>query len=79
MKKGIASILVAALAAFLTLASVAILVGASFSITMMTNPIERAVATAAELLLGIFWLLGTTYIATRLAVAIFREKSSRSA
>jgi len=74
MKKLLASILVAALAAALTLASVIVLVGASFSIAMMTNSAERAVATTAELLVGVFWLLGTTYIATRLAVFIFDEK-----
>ena len=69
-----ASALVAALAVALTLASVIVLVGASFSIAMMTNPAERTLATAAELLAGVFWLLGTTYVATRLAVLIFDEK-----
>jgi hypothetical protein len=75
MKKLLASILVAILAAALTLASVIVLVGASFSIAMMTNPVERAVATVVELLAGVFWLLGTTYVATRLAVLIFEEKT----
>jgi cytochrome c biogenesis protein CcdA len=74
MKKLAGSVLVAVLAAVLTLASVIVLIGSSFSIAMMTNPAKRALATAAELLAGVFWLLGTTYVATRLAVLIFDEK-----
>jgi len=74
MLKIFASVLVAALAAALTLASVVVLVGASFSIAMMTNSAERALATAAELLAGTLWLLGTTYVSTRLAVLIFTDK-----
>jgi hypothetical protein len=36
-----------------------------------TNPALRAVATILELIVGILWLLGTVFAATRLAVRIF--------
>ena len=76
MRKTLASALVSALATGLTLASAIVLIGASFSVAMMTNPAGRALAIAAELLAGALWLLGTTYVTTRLAVVIFYEKSS---
>lgn len=74
MKKIVASVLVAVLAAALTLASVVMLIGTSFSIAIMVNPAKRDLATGVELLVGAFWLLGTTYVSTRLAVLIFVEK-----
>ena len=75
MRKLLASVLVAALAGSLTLASTIVVVGVSFGIPMMSNRAERAAATVAELLVGVLWLLGTTYVTTRLAVLIFAEKS----
>jgi hypothetical protein len=74
MKKVLASIVVAALAVTLTLASVIALVGATISISTIANPALRAAAVVAELLTGSFWLLGTTYVATLLATLIFAEK-----
>ena len=74
MKKVLASIVVAALAVTLTLASVIALVGATISISTIANPALRAAAVVAELLTGSFWLLGTTYVATLLATSIFAEK-----
>jgi hypothetical protein len=62
LKKWAALVIVAALAVTLTLGSVIVLVGASISISRMSNPAMRALATAAELLTGMLWLVGTIYI-----------------
>jgi hypothetical protein len=71
LKKWAALAIVAALAVTLTLGSAIILVGATISISRMTNPAMRALATIAELLTGMLWLVGTVYIVTHLAVLIF--------
>lgn len=76
LKKWAALAIVAALAVTLTLGSVIFLVGATISISRMTNPAMRALATAAELLAGTLWLVGTIYIVTHLAVLIFGKDSS---
>jgi hypothetical protein len=76
MKKWAALTIVAALAVALTLGSVIILVGATISISRMSNPAMRALATLAELLAGMLWLVGTVYIVTHLAVLIFGKASS---
>ena len=76
LKKWAALAIVAALAVTLTLGSVVGLVGATISISRMTNPAMRALATVAELLIGMLWLVGTVYIVTHLAVLIFGESKS---
>lgn len=76
LKKWAALAIVAALAVTLTLGSVVVLVGATISISQMTNPAMRALATLAELLTGMLWLVGTVYIVTHLAVLIFGKDSS---
>ena len=76
MKKWAALAIVAALAVTLTLGSVIVLVGATISISQMTNPVMRALATLAELLTGMLWLVGTVYIVTHLAVLIFGKDNS---
>lgn len=78
LKKWAALAIVGVLAVALTLGSVIVLVGATISISQMTNPAMRALATVAELLTGMLWLVGTIYIVTHLAVLIFGDgKSSR--
>ena len=74
MKATLASILGAALVGVLTLGCVAALVGASLSISTMTNPVARNIATAAEVAAGMAWLLATTWLSTQLAVRIYRKK-----
>jgi len=76
MKKVVAVILVMVLTATVTLTAVIVLVGASISISQITSPALRAVAVAAALFAGIAWLLGAVYIATHLAVRIFRHEVS---
>ena len=76
LKKWAALAIVAALAVTLTLGSAIVLVGATISISRMSHPAMRALATVAELLSGMLWLVGTVYIVTHLAVLIFGEKSS---
>jgi hypothetical protein len=50
------------------------LVATSFRVAMISHPTERAWAMGAELVAGVVWLLGTTYVATRLTVQVFAEK-----
>jgi hypothetical protein len=76
LKKWAALALVAVLAVTLTLGSVTVLVGATISISRMSNPLLRGLATVAELVTGILWLVGTIYIVTNLAVLIFSEDKS---
>jgi len=76
LKKWAALAVVGALAVTLTLGSVIVLVGATISISRMTNPAMRALATIAELLSGMLWLVGTVYIVTHLAVLIFGKSSA---
>jgi len=76
LKKWAALAVVGALAVTLTLGSVIVLVGATISISRMTNPAMRALATIAELLSGMLWLVGTVYIVTHLAVLIFGKGSA---
>ena len=75
LKEWAALVIVGALAVALTLGSVIVLVGASISISRMTNPAMRALATVAELLTGMLWLVGTIYIVTHLGVLIFGKDS----
>ncbi len=77
LKKWAALAIVAALAVTLTLGSVIVLVGATISISRMTNPAMRALATVAELVTGMLWLVGTVYIVTHLGVLIFGKDGSR--
>jgi len=77
--KWAALVAVFALAVTLTLGSVIVLVGVTIRISRMANPAMRALATLAELLTGMLWLVGTIYIATHLAVLIFGGDSSPQA
>jgi hypothetical protein len=79
LKKWAALAIVAVLAVTLTLGSVTVLVGATISISRITNPAMRALATMAELLSGMLWLVGTVYIVTHLAVLIFGKEKSPAA
>ena len=73
MKKLIASIAVGALAIALVLAAVVALVAVTIRVSVIVNPMAQAIAVVAEMLLGIFWLLGIVWLATHLAVLIFRK------
>jgi hypothetical protein len=76
LKRWAALAVVGVLAVTLTLGSAIVLVGATISISRMTNPAMRALATVAELLTGMLWLVGTIYIVTHLAVLIFGNDPS---
>jgi hypothetical protein len=78
MKMIIASAFTTILIVALTLGAMFILVQATEYVTSLESPLRRAVATGAELLLGVVLLLGTTWIATHLAVRIFTPKESPS-
>lgn len=70
--KILASILTTALTIAMTLAAMFVLVDATLKVTSIASPLQRAIAIAAEIVLGIVLLLGTVWLATHLAVRIFR-------
>jgi hypothetical protein len=74
MKKILASIFTTVLIVAMTLGAMFILVRATVYVTSLESPLHRAVAMGAELLLGVVLLLGTTWLATHLAVRIFSTK-----
>lgn len=74
MKTILASVFTTVLIVALTLWAMFILVQATEYVTSLASPMQRAVAMGAELLLGVVLLLGTTWIATHLAVRIFSTK-----
>ncbi len=74
MKTILASIFTTVLIVAMTLAAMFVLVRATLFVTSLPSPLHRAVAMAAELLLGVVLLLGTTWLATHLAVRIFGGK-----
>ncbi len=76
MKTILASIVTTVLIVAMTLAAMLILVRAT--VYALESPYHRAVAMAAELLLGVVLLLGTVWLATHLAVRIFAAKESPS-
>jgi hypothetical protein len=71
MKQLFASIVTTLLTIALTLAAMFVLVDATLRVTAITSPLQRALALAAEVVLGIVLLLGTVWVATHLAVRIF--------
>ena len=74
MKTFIAYVSTIVLIVALTLWAMFILVQATEYVTSLASPVQRAVAMGAEMLLGVVLLLGTTWIATHLAVRIFSTK-----
>jgi hypothetical protein len=70
------SILTTILIVAMTLAAMFTLVRATVYVTSLPSPLQRAVAIAAELLLGVILLLGTVWLATHLAVRIFAVKDA---
>ena len=71
MKMILASIFTTVLIVAMSLGAMFILVQATVYVTSIASPVQRAVAIAAELLLGVVLLLGTVWMATHLAVRIF--------
>jgi hypothetical protein len=72
MKQILASVLTTILIIGVTLAAMFVLVDTTLKVTAIESPVQRAVAIGAELVLGIVLLLGTVWLATHLAVRIFR-------
>jgi hypothetical protein len=78
MKRIFLSVLTAILIVAMTLAAMFTLVRTTIYVTSIPSPLQRAVAIAAELLLGVVLLLGTVWLATHLAVRIFAVKDAPS-
>jgi hypothetical protein len=79
MKQLFASIVTMLLTIALTLAAMYVLVDATLRVTAIASPLQRALALAAEVVLGIVLLLGTVWVATHLAVRIFHVEDSPAA
>jgi heme/copper-type cytochrome/quinol oxidase subunit 3 len=78
MKMIFASILTTALIVAMTLGAMFMLVQTTEYVTSLVSPLQRAVAIAAEMLLGVVLLLGTVWLATHLAVRIFAKNEPSS-
>jgi hypothetical protein len=76
MKMILASVFTVLLTIVMTLAAMFTLVRATLYVTSIPSSLQRALAVTAELFLGVFLLLGTTWLATHLAVRIFRDTAS---
>jgi hypothetical protein len=76
MKMILASIFTTALIITMTLAAMFTLVRATVYVTSIESPAPRAFAIGAEMLLGVVLLLGTTWLATHLAVRIFHKEEA---
>jgi nitrate reductase gamma subunit len=76
MKMILASIFTTALIIVMTLGAMFTLVSATVYVTAIESPAQRTLAIGAELVLGVVLLLGTTWLATHLAVRIFQQDKS---
>jgi hypothetical protein len=79
MKTIFASALTTILIVAMTLGAMFTLVRATVYVTSIPSPLQRGLAVAAELLLGVVLLLGTVWLATHLAVRIFGGKQTPDA
>jgi hypothetical protein len=59
-----------------TLVCVFVLLSAVLAITRIANPWLHGLAVAAALLLGVFLLMGSVYLATRFALRLLGEDSA---
>jgi hypothetical protein len=75
MKRVLASIFTTVLIVAMSLGAMFILVQATVYVTAIPSTLQRAAAMAAEMLLGVVLLLGTVWLATHLAVRIFKKDS----
>jgi hypothetical protein len=73
MKTIFASTFTVLLIVSMTLVAMYVLVRTTIYVTAIDSPLTRAGAIVAELLLGVFLLLGTVWLATHLAVRIFKN------
>jgi hypothetical protein len=73
MKMILASIFTTALTIAMTLFAMFTLVRTTVYVTSILAPLQRAAAVCAELVLGVVLFLGTTWLATHLAVRIFHR------
>jgi hypothetical protein len=58
----------------LTLASVFLLLGMTVRLELLEDPIQRHLAILGTLVAGVFLLVGSVYVATRISVHLFSGK-----
>lgn len=63
----------------LTLASVFLLLRMTVEAELMEEPIPRNLAILGTLVAGVFLLVGSVYVSTRMAVLLFARKSAATA
>jgi hypothetical protein len=68
MKRILAAAVAIVAGVAMALAAVSLVLFATLRIERMNSPLTRAVALAAALILGVFLLVGSIYLATRFAV-----------
>jgi hypothetical protein len=73
LKSVITATIAGILGAIVTIFAVVALVAVSARISQIADPAWRTAAISIELVAGVFWLLGTVYMATHLAVLIFAK------
>jgi hypothetical protein len=78
MRRLLALFLIAAFTAAMALAAVAGVAWATPRIAAIQNPAVRAAATLLEVAIGVLWLLGAVYVATRLSVLVFAQNESEN-
>ena len=75
MKHVLLSLMTTVLIVGMTLSAMVILVRTTNFVTSIQQPLQRAGAIGAELLLGVVLLLGTVWLATHIAVLIFAPRN----
>lgn len=73
LKSVITATIAGILGAIVTIFAVVALVAVSVRISQIADPAWRTAAISIELVAGVFWLLGTVYVATHLAVLVFAK------
>ncbi len=77
MNQAMKALLAILLGTLVTLAAVSVIILAALRVAAMPHSPARALATAAELILGVLLLIGAVYLALQIAVRLL-GKDSRS-
>jgi hypothetical protein len=77
MNQAMKAVLAILLGTLVTLAAVSVIILAALRVAAMPHSLARALATAAELILGVLLLIGAIYLALQIVVRLL-AKDSRS-
>jgi len=79
MLRKLAAVIAPLLGVALTLASVFLLLRMTVETELLEEPLERNLAIVGTLLVGVFLLVGSVYVSTRIAVLLFGQKHEQNA